>query len=81
MLEIEPEQKRRPVNLTIDEGILSKAKSLNLNTSRAAEAGILKAIKQAQAEEWKREQIPAIQAYNESVEEAGVLLVPEWDNT
>lgn len=80
MLELDSDQKRRPVNLTIDEGILAQAKSLKINTSRAAEMGILKAIKQARTEEWKQSHKSAIQAYNERVESLGVLLVPEWDN-
>lgn len=81
MLEIHTEQKRRPVNLTIDEGILAHAKSLKLNTSRAAEMGILEAIKQAQAEQWKERHKSSIRAYNERVEGVGVLLVPDWDNS
>ncbi|PSJ15721.1 type II toxin-antitoxin system CcdA family antitoxin [Nitrosomonas supralitoralis] len=40
--------KRRPVNLTIREDLMQNAKSLNLNTSKAAEAGIEDAIKKIQ---------------------------------
>jgi len=43
------QQKRRPINLTIREDVIRQAKSLELNTSKAAEAGIVKAIKDAQS--------------------------------
>ena len=33
--------KRRPINLTIRKDVLKEAKALKLNTSKAAEAGII----------------------------------------
>jgi len=70
--------KRRPVNLTIREDILSDAKALNLNASKAAEAGIEAAIKQAREENWLAENREAIGAHNQRVAESGPLLVPDW---
>jgi len=70
--------KRRPVNLTIREDILSDAKALNLNASKAAEAGIEAAIKQAREENWLAENREAIAAHNQRVAESGPLLVPDW---
>ena len=70
--------KRRPVNLTIREDILSDAKALNLNASKAAEAGIEAAIKQAREENWLAENREAIAAHNRRVAESGPLLVPDW---
>lgn len=75
----EPEtQKRKPVNLTIREDVLKEAKALNLNASKAAESGILAAIKETRAQEWLRENSTALQAHNKRVEKGGTLLTPIW---
>jgi len=70
--------KRRPVNLTIREDILSEAKALKLNASKAAEAGIEAAIKQAREANWLAENRDTIAAHNQRVAESGPLLVPDW---
>lgn len=70
--------KRRPINLTIREDILSEAKALNLNVSKAAEAGIEAAIKQAREDNWLAENQDTIAAHNQRVAESGPLLVPDW---
>jgi antitoxin CcdA len=70
--------KRRPINLTIREDILSEAKALKLNASKAAEAGIEAAIKQAREENWLVENRDRIAAHNQRVAESGPLLVPDW---
>ncbi len=73
-----PSPKRRPINLTIREDILSDAKALNLNASKAAEAGIEAAIKQAREDNWLAENQDTIAAHNQRVAESGPLLVPDW---
>ena len=70
--------KRRPINLTIREDILRDAKALKLNASKAAEAGIEAAIKQAREDNWLAENQNTIAAHNQRVAESGPLLVPEW---
>tara|TARA_R110002124_G_C8914220_1_gene510736 strand:+ start:240 stop:503 length:264 start_codon:yes stop_codon:yes gene_type:complete len=70
--------KRRPINLTIREDILREAKALKLNASKAAEAGIEAAIRQAREENWRAENREAIAAHNQRVAESGPLLVPDW---
>ena len=70
--------KRRPVNLSIREDILSEAKALKLNASREAEAGIEAAIRQAREANWRKENHEAIAAHNQRVSESGPLLVPDW---
>ncbi len=70
--------KRRPVNLTIREDLLENAKSLNLNTSKAAEAGIEDAIKKIQASKWLESNKEALLAHNLRVEKEGTLLKPDW---
>ena len=70
--------KRRPVNLTIREDILKKAKDLSLNASKAAEYGILLAIKAEREKQWLEENKEAISAHNERIEREGTLLKPAW---
>ena len=70
--------KRRPINLTIRDDILSEAKALKLNASKAAEAGIEAAIRQAREENWLAENQDSIAAHNQRVAESGPLLVPDW---
>ncbi len=70
--------KRRPINLTIREDVLKDAKELNLNASKAAEHGIVQAIKDARAQAWLEENKHALSAHNKRVEENGTLLTPSW---
>ena len=70
--------KRRPINLTIREDVLNEAKSLKLNASKAAEIGIINAVKEAKAKEWLEENNQALKAHNKRVEKNGVLLKPIW---
>ena len=80
-LDMPPKQssaRRRSVNLTIPEDVMEKAKTLKLNASKAAEAGIRKAIADKQAEQWLSENKSAIEAHNARIEKDGVLLTPDW---
>ena len=70
--------KRRPINLTVREDILNEAKYLELNTSKAAEMGIINAIKNAREQEWLETNQDALSAHNKRVEKIGVLLAPNW---
>lgn len=70
--------KRRAINLTIREDLVQEARTLKLNTSRAAEAGILAAIKQAREEAWLEQNKAALQAHNARIEKSGTLLTPGW---
>lgn len=74
----EPVKKRRPINLTIREDIIEDAKSLKLNTSKAAEQGIALAIKEARAQAWLAENKLALSAHNERARKNGTLLKPVW---
>lgn len=70
--------KRQPLSVTIREDIITQAKSLNLNTSKAAEAGIVEAIKEEREKRWLEDNKEAIVASNKRIERAGVLLKPDW---
>lgn len=70
--------KRRPINLTIREDVIGKAKSLDLNASQAAERGILESIRQEQERRWREENRTAIAERNARVEREGLPLKPLW---
>lgn len=70
--------RRKPVTLTIREDIMRDAKTLALNASQAAEAGILEAVRKARAEAWLADNTLAIEAYNRKIEQRGVAIPPIW---
>ncbi|PJB73383.1 MAG: hypothetical protein CO093_00885 [Alphaproteobacteria bacterium CG_4_9_14_3_um_filter_47_13] len=70
--------KRRPVNLTIREDILDEARSLKLNTSKAAEMGIINAVREARSQEWLEKNRDALLAHNRRIDKEEPLLTPDW---
>jgi len=79
-LENQSDLKRMPIKVTIREDILSEAKALKLNASKAAEAGIYQAIKATREQQWLENNQEAIEGYNEEIEHRGLLLEPLWLN-
>ena len=77
-VEQEEATKRRAVNLTIRQDLISEAKKLNLNASRAAEVGISEAIKSAKEQAWLKENQESIGAHNKRLENSGPLLKAGW---
>jgi antitoxin CcdA len=73
-----PKVKRKPLNVSVREDLIDAAKGLDLNMSKAAEAGIAEAVKRAQEAAWKAQNRSAIDAHNARVEERGPLLRPAW---
>lgn len=69
-----PTPVRKPTNLTLDSALLSDAKALNVNLSRAAEEGVRAAVVQARAEQWRAENSTAIESSNSFVEQHGLPL-------
>lgn len=70
--------RRRSVNLTIREDIMATAKSLGINASQAAEAGLRLEVEKRLAERWLVENSKALDAHNARVEKHGTLLTPDW---
>jgi antitoxin CcdA len=69
-----PAPNRRATSLTLDRQLLDDARALGVNISRAAEAGLSAALKQAKEDEWKRENAGAIADFNAYIEENGLPL-------
>lgn len=69
-----PSAVRRPANLSLDSGLLSEARELNINISRAAEEGVTRAVRAEKERLWRIENAEAIKAANEYVEKHGLPL-------
>lgn len=70
--------KRRPVNLTIRADVLEEARALKLNTSQAAETGIIAAVREKHEQKWLKDSQSALQAHNRRIDRSGPLLTPGW---
>tara|TARA_R110002073_G_scaffold1577_4_gene11028 strand:- start:5905 stop:6156 length:252 start_codon:yes stop_codon:yes gene_type:complete len=69
---------RQRVNLTVREDVVSDAQALNINISRAAEAGIEAALKAEQSRRWREDNADAIKAHNKRIEREGMFLPTPW---
>ena len=65
---------RKATNLSIDRDLLEEAKRLGINVSRAAESGLLDAVRREKAAAWLRENAEAIAAWNALIEEHSLPL-------
>jgi antitoxin CcdA len=63
---------RRSTNVSIDAALLDEAKALDLNLSRAGEAGIRAAVKAEKERRWLEENAMAIEYANRWVAENGL---------
>lgn len=55
---------RRATNLMLDQVLVADARALGVNLSRAAEAGLRAAVREARAAAWRRENARAIASSN-----------------
>lgn len=69
-----PRSSRKPTNLSLDAGLVSAARELNVNVSRAAEEGIERAIRVERERLWRLENAEAIEHSNRYVERNGLPL-------
>ncbi len=65
---------RKPTNLSLDPELLSEARALKVNLSRAAEEGVRMAVAEARAQQWKAENAGALESSNAYVDEHGLPL-------
>ena len=66
------QSRRKAANLSLDSELLSQARELNVNLSRAAEEGIERAIKSERERLWRLENAEAIAEANENVDKHGL---------
>lgn len=65
---------RRPTNISLPADLVNDAKLLGINVSQSCEEGLRKAVRKALGEQWKRDNIEAIESSNEYVRNHGVPL-------
>jgi len=65
---------RKPTNLSLDRALLDEAKALDVNLSRAAEAGVRAAVKAEKERQWMAENKHVIEDWNDWVAEHGLPL-------
>ena len=66
--------KRKPVNLSLDTGIVEAARAAGLNLSQVSETALRQATKREQDRRWQEENREWIAANNKWVEEHGLPL-------
>jgi antitoxin CcdA len=66
------QSRRKAANLSLDSELVSQARELNVNISRAAEEGIERAIKRERERLWRLENAEAIAEANEYVDKHGL---------
>jgi antitoxin CcdA len=67
-------QSRKPTNLSLDTALLTEAKALKVNLSRAAEEGVRTAVATAGAAQWQAANAAALKSSNSYVERHGLPL-------
>ncbi|MCP4077515.1 MAG: type II toxin-antitoxin system CcdA family antitoxin [Gammaproteobacteria bacterium] len=62
---------KKATNLSLNSDLLKRSRALNINLSATLEQALKAKLAETEAEQWKRKNKNAIQAYNEFVEEHG----------
>lgn len=65
---------RRPTNVSLDQSLVEKARSLEINLSRACERGLAAQIKASEEARWLAENAEAIASWNDYVDKNGLPL-------
>jgi antitoxin CcdA len=65
---------RKATNVSINEALLTEAKALKINVSKAAEAGLVVALAEKRAKLWLQENQGALESSNSYVEQHGLPL-------
>lgn len=65
---------RKPANLSIDSDLLEEAKAMEVNLSRAAEAGLKAAVTEAKTQIWKKNNASSLKSSNDYVSKHGLPL-------
>jgi len=62
---------KKPTNLSLNSDLLKKAKALNINLPATLEQALKAKLAERESAKWAKENIRAIQAYNNFVDENG----------
>lgn len=66
---------RKPTNLSLDSALLNEAKSLGINVSRSAEAGIAEAVRLHKQQKWLKDNGDALASSNAYIDANGLPLL------
>ncbi len=66
--------RKRATNLSLDSDLVDEARAFDINVSSACERGLATEVKKAREKKWLEENLPALQAWNEWIEENGLPL-------
>jgi antitoxin CcdA len=66
--------KRKPVNLSLDTGVVEAARAAGINLSQTCEAALHAAARVERERQWQEENREAIEAWNAWTEEHGLPL-------
>jgi antitoxin CcdA len=64
---------KKATNVNINSDLLQQARRLGINLSATFESALTEKVRTEQREQWHRENIDAIRAYNQFVEENGTF--------
>jgi antitoxin CcdA len=69
-----PDKTRKATNVSLNEALLAEAKSLHINISKAAEAGLASAVAEQRALLWRKTNQAALESSNAYVTQHGLPL-------
>ena len=64
---VDPKTRKRAVNVTIDDAVLTKAKEQGINLSQTLETTLRIMIRDAEIKQWSAENQKAVAAYNKFI--------------
>jgi antitoxin CcdA len=64
--------KRKPVNLSLDTGVVEAARAAGINLSQACEAALRNAARAERDRQWKEENREAMEGWNRWLDENGL---------
>jgi antitoxin CcdA len=64
--------RKRATNISLNSELVDAAKELKINVSTACERGLADEVKKARETKWLEENLPALEAWNQWVEENGM---------
>jgi len=73
MTVLEGRRRKKPANLSVDQTLLERARSLTLNLSQVFETALAEAVRRAERDQWLERNRGALDAYNDHVEKHGVF--------
>ncbi len=65
---------KRPTNVSLSEALVSAARELGINVSRACEAGLETEVRRERTRRWQEDNAAGFEAWNAYVERHGVPL-------